>query len=409
MTKLQELQQDLAHPNVSAGLTAVAIGETGTEHPDAWRALFGWHRVKNPTRVFKSYAEHPRDRTYERYDGEFLKNGKIDFTTAAGRLQITMSTWDDFLRAVGEKLDFSPASQRLCGVWLIRRAGAMEDLKAGRFEEFVRKCRGTWASLPGAGTGQPEVALAKVRDAYVQAGGTFAPLQPDLTMPSDFEPDTLKYEHYGEETPMEPFTAISLAAGLAGKLIDIFSPLAQEKLTKEIARHTDNPKIADQIAGTVIEAAKAVTGKDDPVDAVAAARANPGAMAAIEARTLDNLAKLAPVLDKVAELEAKAWAAEEASRDAAATRARGDAQDLAPMLANWAVKGLVGMIVTLAAIIIVQIIVSPDHKPMGELVTALTGMMMLYAGKTNTVYDYRFGSSRSSGAKDIVISEISRK
>ncbi len=407
---IDKLEAYLAHPNIIAGLHVIAAGETHESDELAYRALFGWHWKRNRGRVFDSFSDHPRIRTYETHD-EFIRDGdNADFTTAAGRYQATATTWDDFIRATGPR-DFSPHSQDLFALWCIQRRGALEDLASGRVELFLTKCRKEWASLPGAGYGQPEQPLKQALATYAKWGGqppAEQAKQPDYSMPPDFNPDSLETEHYGEEPTMDPIT-ISLAAGLAGKLIDLFSPLAREKLTKTLERHTDDPNVASQIAGTVIEAAKSVTGKLDEVSAVAAVRENPGLVAKVEERALENLAKLAPVLDKVAELERGAWDAEERSRDSAAARARAEANDLAPMLANWAVKGLVGMIVILAALIAAQIYFSPDHKPMGELVTALTGMMMLFAGKSNTVYDYRFGSSRSSGAKDIVISELSRK
>ena len=47
-------------------------------------------------------------------------------------------------------------------------------MRAGRFDAAVAKVRKVWASLPGAGYGQREESMARVRTAYVAAGGTLA-------------------------------------------------------------------------------------------------------------------------------------------------------------------------------------------------------------------------------------------
>jgi muramidase (phage lysozyme) len=70
--------------------------------------------------------------------------------------------------------DFGPASQDKWALHLIRECKALDDVDAGRFADAVRKCRSRWASLPGAGYGQPEKKLADLQDAYTRAGGVLA-------------------------------------------------------------------------------------------------------------------------------------------------------------------------------------------------------------------------------------------
>jgi lysozyme len=70
--------------------------------------------------------------------------------------------------------DFSPASQDAFAVGLISDAGALNDVKAGRFDTAVGKVKGIWASLPGAGYNQPEKSLSSLRAAYLNAGGALA-------------------------------------------------------------------------------------------------------------------------------------------------------------------------------------------------------------------------------------------
>ena len=67
-----------------------------------------------------------------------------------------------------------PASQDAAAIELIREAGALGDVRAGRFDEAVAKVRGIWASLPGAGYAQPEKSLESLRLAFLNAGGSLA-------------------------------------------------------------------------------------------------------------------------------------------------------------------------------------------------------------------------------------------
>lgn len=415
----------LGNTNVRAGLATIRYCE-GTAAEGGYFALFGWHPERNPGRVFTSTADHPRDRTYEKFDGQFIRNGKIDFTTAAGAYQITATNFDAG-RKLGLVQGFTPEEQDILATWLIARDSALDDLLAGRFEAFVHKCRGTWASLPGSEWGQPTRAMRDAQAAYEAAGGLYGPETPKDTTPEPIVAPEPAAEAVGtvstvgEEPVMSSIgdfaspiaTALAgpvggLVVGLADTLIQGFAPLAQEKLTKEIGRHTDNPQVAAQVASVVVDAAKKVTGKADAIAAVAAAQADPAVMAQVEAQAVANLNALAPLLDKIVETAQKEWSAEEASRSAAAERGRADPQDLAPMLASWAVRGVYGLLILLFALVVVSMILSSDHKPIGELVTAFTGLVMLVASKLNTVYDYRFGSSRSSGAKDIVIQQLSQ-
>lgn len=194
---------------------------------------------------------------------------------------------------------------------------------------------------------------------------------------------------------------------LAGALIDIFTPLAKEKITKEMGRHTDNPQVAEQIASGVLDAAKAVTGLADPIAAVAAVQADPALVQQVEDNTLDNLSKMAPILDKIAEWDKQAWAAEEGSRDQAAARAKGEEYDMTKLLL-YGLGGFVFVLLgILAAVIGVQIY--KDGVVATEVWAQFAGIIGSVLGIAGTIYAYRFGTSRSSGAKDVVINELSRR
>ena len=100
-----------------------------------------------------------------------------------------------------------------------------------------------------------------------------------------------------------PALAAPLLMGLAGTLIDVFKPLVKEKFTKEMARHTDKPEVAEQIAVSLIESARALTGKSDPVAAVAAAREDPAVIAKLESSALADLDKMLPLLERLNAME----------------------------------------------------------------------------------------------------------
>lgn len=146
-------------PNVAAFLAMIRAAE-GTAGPNGYRTLFGGE-------LFDHYADHPRRRVRKPLGSQLITS------TAAGAYQFLERTWDD-VAATLELTDFSPAAQDVAAVYLIRRRGALADVRAGRFEAAVQKCALEWASLPGSPYGQPVKTLDQVRRVYAAAGGTFA-------------------------------------------------------------------------------------------------------------------------------------------------------------------------------------------------------------------------------------------
>ncbi len=146
---------DVAHPNVQAFLRVIRRGE-GTAGENGYRTLFGGG-------LFNGYADHPRQ-----------KISKSGYTsTAAGAYQFLSSTWDETKRVMGLP-DFSPASQDRGAVGRIVYRGALADVKAGRFEQAIKKVAREWASMPGSPYGQPVITMATAKSVYSAAGGVFA-------------------------------------------------------------------------------------------------------------------------------------------------------------------------------------------------------------------------------------------
>jgi hypothetical protein len=314
--------------------------------------------------------------------------------------KVKTDTWDGFqrfCRAEGYTPTFEPADQDLFAAWCIQRRGAMPDVLRGDLEVALAKCAREWASLPGSPYGQPTLSLEKARrvwDHYTADAPITAEPEPEIPAPEV------------QETEQEKPMPAAFLWGLASSLIEAFTPLAKEKINKEISRHTSNPEVADRVANSVIETVKEATKKADPIEAVATAKGDPEIIAKAEESALETLEKLQPLLDKVAKWDSETAAAHEASMDAAAKRAAGDAYEMAPLLV-WAAFILIGVLVLgLMAAVLVQVV---QGKVNTEVWAALTGVIGWATGIGGLIYNYRFGTSRSSAAKDVVIGELNRR
>jgi lysozyme len=156
------------HPNLAAFLMAIRKCE-GTSAPNGYRYLFGSR--PDAEKLFWSFADHPRIRTYETND-EFIRDGKVEFTTSAGAYQLVATTYDALMRKFpGRWHGFNERVQDEMAIELIKECGAYDDVLAGRWQDAVRKCSRTWASLPTADTPQGRRSWQFVLNAYIDAGG----------------------------------------------------------------------------------------------------------------------------------------------------------------------------------------------------------------------------------------------
>ena len=154
-----ELMSALGNTNVAAFLKMIRYGE-GTSDTHGYRRMFGGT-------LFTDFTDHPRQSQTASF-----KSGQTRTSTAAGAYQFLAKTWDALVAQYGFT-DFSPKNQDFGAVALIAGRGALDDVVAGRFDAAVAKCCKEWASLPGSPYGQPTVTLAKVRELYAAAGGSF--------------------------------------------------------------------------------------------------------------------------------------------------------------------------------------------------------------------------------------------
>lgn len=70
-----------------------------------------------------------------------------DYSSAEGAYQFLNKTWDGVSKKLGLK-DFSPQSQDLAAVYLIKQRGAVDDILNDNFESAINKLSLEWASLP---------------------------------------------------------------------------------------------------------------------------------------------------------------------------------------------------------------------------------------------------------------------
>ena len=160
--------------NVAAFLAMIAHAEGTDKAPDPYRCCFGYKHT------IASLSDHPA------FTGEWkgeplspsmcraagIASGKCR-STAAGRYQMIAPTWKAMKREL-QLPDFGPASQDRAALRLIAQADALQYVRAGDITEAISRVRKQWASMPGAGVGQPERKLVELLHYYKSKGGELA-------------------------------------------------------------------------------------------------------------------------------------------------------------------------------------------------------------------------------------------
>lgn len=161
---------DRVAANRAAFLATISRAEGTDRGGDPYRVLFGGSQWAGDLNT------HPAEQGWPGlplpdYQCRAAGFGPGCVSTAAGRYQITRTTWRR-VRHVAS--GFGPEAQDAMALELIRGRGALVDVDAGRFDAAIDKVRREWASLPGAGYAQPERDLPTLRAAFIQAGGVLA-------------------------------------------------------------------------------------------------------------------------------------------------------------------------------------------------------------------------------------------
>lgn len=453
----------LTHQNVRAFLRVIrGAGESWNDCDDierdekAFRVRYGgWDAVTRkhlPPAYFDRFDDHPR--VYEP-----TPTGEV--SSAAGAFQITARTWDDLRRQfpwLGPT--FKPFEQLLAAALLIYRRGALDDVLYGRLEEAVGKCNREWASLPGSPLedGGSKASWERVRQVWREWGGGVphiveiaptdspvpAPIEERSTQarPEDVE-RILAAERAAKPTTTKEGTVaapLMFILPLLQGLFQVFSPLLQSKLSSALNKETQDKPMADTMAQQILaivqqvaaqagvplatDAAAGVGTAPKPAvppandlvaaaDAIAKVKASPALVAKAEAEIEDWLAKVSPLVDKVAEFERAAWQASEESMDRAAARGASGSND------DWMALALIGGMLAMAGVLILFILgiavaqVWQSGTPSTEVWAAVTGLIGSVFGIAGGVFAYRFGTTRQSTAKDItsaaLAGELSRR
>lgn len=170
MMEQNTVNADLQETNCQAFLSMIMASEGTAQAVDPFAVCYGYRHT------IQDFSDHPA--ITGEWQGESIANlgpsyaGKI--STAAGAFQIIRPTWKGCKAALALP-DFSPDSQRAAALYLVRQAGAIELVKAGKFDNAVALCSSEWASLPGANApGQAMQRLDNLRVEYENAGGSIA-------------------------------------------------------------------------------------------------------------------------------------------------------------------------------------------------------------------------------------------
>jgi muramidase (phage lysozyme) len=156
---MRQIEEALKSPNMQAFLMTIRHAE-GTDDDNGYCMLFGGS-------MFPNFKDHPRIKVHR------MSRGKSIVSSAAGAYQILQSTWDGIRDILGLS-NFSPENQDRAAVYLIRRRGALEMVLKGEFVNALAACKKEWASLPGAGYGQPEKQVEVLRAVYLKEGGAIS-------------------------------------------------------------------------------------------------------------------------------------------------------------------------------------------------------------------------------------------
>lgn len=131
-------EQYLDNPNVQAFLGMLRDAEGTSKRSNPYKTRFGGQVDESldynalPTFVKKEFTQ---------------TDGKKNLSGAVGAYQFIQSTWRGLQRNYGFK-DFSPKTQDMAAIALLKENGALPHILRGDFNTALKKAGPTWASLP---------------------------------------------------------------------------------------------------------------------------------------------------------------------------------------------------------------------------------------------------------------------
>lgn len=228
----KQLENYLEDKNVQAFLALIRDTEGTAKGADPYRVYGG-----SPKNQIKDLSKPD----FKRW-GFTQTDGKKNTSSASGAYQFLERTWNGLAKEHG-LTDFSPRSQDLGAIALLKQSGALDSIVKGDFDTAVKKANRIWASLPGSPYAQhtrsndyvaqslakhlgEDVDLAK----YKMPVGAPNPKQEAptsktvSTSPSvqDKVTETLQEVAVNVATPIAEKAVKSLAVNLFSKVLDLF-------------------------------------------------------------------------------------------------------------------------------------------------------------------------------------------
>lgn len=212
------LRAALEDVRVRAFLRVIREGESG-QTASAYRMRYGG--AGSAPKYFDDLTKHPK--IFEQTpDG--LRS------SAAGAYQATWTTWIETASLWGLP-DFSEQSQDEFAVARVIYRDALEDVKAGRFEEACRKCSTEWTSLPGGA--EENAATKRARETWEKWLGILDQADPlstenygDAVTESTIRPipSADEQEEHNMAAPLIPI-AIAAAQAFLPRLVELIPAL----------------------------------------------------------------------------------------------------------------------------------------------------------------------------------------
>jgi hypothetical protein len=229
--------------------------------------------------------------------------------------------------------------------------------------------------------------------------------------------------------PKEEFVnPIAFIVPLLQSLFSVFAPWASAKLGETLNKQVKDPVLSQQMATEMMAIVKQVAGiasaptpAADPAvaqaqavaeaaQAVQVVKASPALVEKAQEDMISYIERMAPIIDRMSAMEQAAWKASEDSANAAAARYAArppDGWDMTKTLV-WGMLLMMGFLLLFVAVIASWQTIM-NNSPSTEVWAAVTGLIGFATGVSVTVYAFRFGYSRQSGAKDALLSELATR
>lgn len=167
--------KDAGSRNALAGLDLIAWSEgtSTSKHTkdDGYDVVVGGVSTA-PGPYPKTWDGYKQDKGHPNILVVVNRNGLA--STAFGRYQFLYGTWTEGVRKYGFRGRITPEAQDLMALKKINERKALQDLHAGRIEDFITKCNREWASFTGSPYNQRTHAMKDMVAKFIELGGEVA-------------------------------------------------------------------------------------------------------------------------------------------------------------------------------------------------------------------------------------------